>query len=262
MTDCVRILFIADIVGEPGRQILTSLGKDLRQKYDLDLVIANAENASGGKGLTPNCAEEIFNAGVDVLTLGNHTFDRKEIFEIISKDKRILRPANYPPEVPGQGWTVVYTRKIPVAVINLLGRVFISLADCPFRWLQENISEIQQLTPVIIVDFHAEITSEKQAFGYFCDGKVSAVIGTHTHVPTADERILPKGTAYITDAGMTGPKESIIGIEKEIIIKKYLTQIPQQYRVASGPKIMDTVLLEVGFDGKTQKIMRWRYSQE
>ena len=261
VADCIRIFFIADIVGEPGRQIVTALLPDLRKKYNLDLVVANGENAAGGKGLTPKCAEELWNSGIDVLTLGNHSFDRKEIFEILS-DRRILRPANYPAETPGQGYNLYYPRSQPVAVINLLGRVFLSLVDCPFRWLQDNIAEIRKTTPIILVDFHAEITSEKQAFGYFADGKVSAVIGTHTHVPTADERILANGCGYITDCGMTGPLDGVIGIEKEIIIKKYLTLIPQQYRVATGSAVMDTILLEIGFDGKTQKIIRQRYCHD
>lgn len=246
----IRVLFIADIVGEPGRRTVNKVLTEFK-KEDIDFTIANAENAAGGFGLTAKVAEEIIDSGVEVLTLGNHVWDRKEIKEII-ENPQILRPANYPPFTPGRGYNFYLTRKgIKIAVVNLMGRVYMPDLDCPFRCMDVLLPEIKKVTNLIIVDFHAEITSEKQAIGWYLDGKVSAVVGTHTHVQTADERILPEGTAYITDCGMSGPRDSVIGIKKEIILKKYLTQIPLRFEVAKKDLIFSGVIIEL--DEKTGK---------
>jgi len=241
----VRILFIADIIGEPGRKTVNKVLSELKRKENIEFTIANAENAAGGFGLTKNVAEEIFASGVEVLTLGNHVWDRKEIKEIID-EARVLRPANYPPFTPGRGYNFYSSFKgTKIAVVNLMGRVYMPDLDCPFRSMDGFLPEIKKETNIIIVDFHAEITSEKQAFGWYLDGKVSAVIGTHTHIQTADERVLPEGTAYITDCGMTGPRDSVIGIKKEIILKKYLTQIPLRFEVAKKDLIFSGVIVDL-----------------
>ncbi|MFH2070384.1 MAG: TIGR00282 family metallophosphoesterase [Elusimicrobiota bacterium] len=250
----MKLLFVGDIVGEPGRTMLKDLLPGIIADNNINFTVANGENAAGGRGLTRNTADEIFSYGVNVLTMGNHTFDRKEV-DLLTPDKRILRPANYPPGVPGKGWGVY---DIPgeecgkIAVINLMGRVFIpALIDCPFRTAEKILDSISQETKNIFVDFHAEITSEKQAMGWFLNGKVSAVMGTHTHVQTADERVLPDGTAYITDTGMTGPGDGVIGMDREIILKKYLTSLPYRFSVAKGPVIFNGCIVEI--DEKTGK---------
>ncbi len=241
----VKILFIADIIGNPGREAVKRTLAELKKKENIEFTVANAENAAGGFGLTKDIAEEIINAGVEVLTLGNHAWDRKEIKDIID-DPRILRPANYPPFTPGKGYNLYFSnQKTEIAVVNLMGRVYMPDLDCPFRCMDTLIPQIKKETNLIIVDFHAEITSEKQALGWYLDGKVSAVIGTHTHVQTADERILPEGTAYLTDCGMTGPRDSVIGIKKEIILKKYLTQIPLRFEVADKDLIFSAVIIDL-----------------
>ncbi|MFN3966411.1 MAG: TIGR00282 family metallophosphoesterase [Endomicrobiia bacterium] len=257
----MKIFFVGDIVGEPGREILKEKLPDFIKENRINFVIANAENAAGGKGLTDKVAEEIFSSGVNVITLGNHTFARKEI-ELIINDKRILRPANYPPEVPGNRYGIYYVEGFtsPVGVINFMGRVYMPLLDCPFRTSEEIIKEISKETKIIVVDFHAEITSEKLAFGWFLDGKVSAVIGTHTHVQTADERILPQGTAYITDCGMAGPKDGIIGMDKEIVLKRYLTAMPFRFVVSKGDNILNGCIIEIDeITGKATDIKRISY---
>jgi len=247
----VRILFIADIIGKPGRQVVENLLPKIIGEENIQFVIANCENAAGGFGLTPKISREMFSVGVDVITMGNHIWARREISEII-EELNILRPANFPPGVPGKGWTIIQANnEVKVGVINLMGRVHMSTLECPFRTADGIIEEISKQTKIIIVDMHAEITSEKVAMGWYLDGKVSAVIGTHTHVPTADERILPQGTAYITDVGMTGPLDSIIGIKKEIILKKYLTQMPLRFEVAIGDLVFAGAVVEI--DEKTGK---------
>ncbi|MFH1368306.1 MAG: TIGR00282 family metallophosphoesterase [Elusimicrobiota bacterium] len=254
----MKIIFIADIVGEPGRGIIAKTLPGLVSRENPDFVIANAENSAGGKGLTGSIAGELFGLGIDVLTLGNHTFDRKEIDTAIENPK-VLRPANYPPNVPGRGWNI-YTAKNgkKAAVVNLMGRVYMPIIDDPFRSANELLEIINKETKNIIVDFHAEITSEKQTMGWYLDGRVSAVIGTHTHIPTADESILPGGTAYISDSGMTGPADGVIGMDKEIIIKKYLTGIPQHFVVSKGPAVMQGCVVEINEnDGKALKISRF-----
>lgn len=231
----LRLLLIGDIVGRPGRRAVRECLPSLRQKYQLDFVIANGENAAGGNGLTPAVAEELFSCGIDVLTGGNHIWDKKEVFPLLDAEPRIIRPANYPPGAPGVGYGIFSVREHKVAVINLCGRVFMPDLDCPFRLAESLVTELRAHTPLIVVDFHAEATSEKIAFGWFLDGRVTAVIGTHTHVQTADERILPGGTAYLTDVGMTGPRDGVIGVKKEIVIEKFLSQLPRRFEVASGP---------------------------
>ncbi|HHV78212.1 MAG TPA: TIGR00282 family metallophosphoesterase [Firmicutes bacterium] len=245
----MKILFVGDIVGRPGRACAKQVLSEMRSKHNYDLTIANAENAAGGNGLTSQVCRELFDMGLDVLTLGNHAWDKKEIFQFIDNEPGLVRPLNYPPEVPGQGMVVVHTAKAPVAVINACGRVFNpTLLECPFRALERAIHSVRKETNHIIVDFHAEATSEKVAMGWFLDGKVSAVLGTHTHVQTADDRILPGGTAYITDAGMTGPRDSVIGISTDLVLKRFLSQLPVRFEVARGATQFCAVEIEIDDD--------------
>lgn len=242
----VKILLIADIVGKPGRQALSRELHRLVDRYALDLVIANGENAAGGFGVTEDIAKELYEQGVHVLTSGNHIWDKKESFDFISREDRLIRPANYPDGSPGRGSTVSVTAAgTKVAVLNLEGRVFMNNLECPFRVADREISRLRTITPIIIVDFHAEATSEKLSMGWYLDGKVSAVIGTHTHVQTADERILPGGTAYISDAGMTGSFDSVIGIKKELAIEKFLTLLPVRFEVAKKDIRLNGVVVEI-----------------
>ncbi len=254
----VRILFIGDIVGKPGRQIVKALLPKLTEKYNLELVVANGENSAGGFGITQETAEELFSYGIDIITTGNHVWDKKEAVSYIAKEHRILRPINYPDEVPGSGIILLKTKKNNlVAVINVSGRIFMNVLDCPFRVTKKELERVKKETNVIIIDFHGEATSEKIAFAHYFDGKVSAIIGTHTHVQTADEKILPKGTAYITDVGMTGPENSVIGFKKEEVIEKFLTQMPKKFEVATAPSIFSAVYLEIdNSTGKALKIVR------
>jgi hypothetical protein len=241
----VRILFVGDVVGVPGRRVLKSALPGLRAKHSPDLVIANGENSAGGSGLTPVTADEIFKAGCDVITSGNHAWDRREIVPALERNDRILRPANYPDPAPGGGVCLVAGRDgTPAAVVNLMGRVFLPALDDPFRAVDAILREIGDRARVVIVDFHAEATSEKVAFGWFVDGRVTAVVGTHTHVPTADARVLPGGTAYITDVGMTGPYDSVIGVDKGQVIERFLTQRPVRFSPATGDARLAAVLIE------------------
>ena len=235
------ILMIGDIVGQPGRQVVKELLPGLRQQYGFSLVIANAENVAGGLGLTSTTAEELLSAGVDVLTSGNHIWAQKEIIPHLDGEMPILRPLNYPPGVPGKGYIV----NRQAMVVNLIGRTFMSDVDCPFRAIDQLLTEVKSKPPVIIVDFHAEATSEKVAMGRYLDGRVSAVLGTHTHVGTSDSRLLPQGTAYVTDVGMTGPVDSVIGMETEVVIQRFLTGIPHRMSVARGKTMLNAVLLRV-----------------
>ena len=242
----VKILLIADIVGKPGRQALSRELHRLVDRYSLDLVIANGENAAGGFGVTEDTAKELYEQGVHVLTSGNHIWDKRESFDYLSREDRLIRPANYPDGSPGRGSTVSVTAAgTKVAVLNLEGRVFMNNLECPFRVADREISRLRAITPIIIVDFHAEATSEKLSLGWYLDGKVSAVIGTHTHVQTADERILPGGTAYMSDAGMTGSFDSVIGIKKELAIEKFLTLLPVRFEVAKKDIRLNGVVVEI-----------------
>ena len=232
----MNILCVGDIVGKVGRNAFVELVPALKKEFSIDFTIVNAENSAGGAGFTSRIAKHFFREGCDVLTLGDHVWDRPEQMEYLKDEDRILRPANFPEENPGRGWIISNSSKDKkVCTINLLGRVFMRYnVDCPFRTLEKIIEEAKKHTNIIIVDFHAEATSEKIALGFFADGKVSAVLGTHTHVQTADEKILPKGTAYITDLGMTGPHDSVIGQDKDKIIQRFLTSIPIRFEVAKG----------------------------
>jgi len=239
-------LFIGDVVGRAGRRAVREVLPLLKREEEIDFVVANGENAAGGIGITPEKAEELLSMGVDVITSGNHIWKKREILPYLDRHPRILRPANYPPGAPGRG-SGVYTARdgTRVAVLNLEGRVFMRPLESPFRVSEQQIEILKGQTPIVIVDFHAEATSEKMAMGWFLDGEVTAVIGTHTHVQTSDERILPGGTAYITDAGMTGPVNSVIGMKKEIAIQGFLTQLPNRFEVATGEVELQGVILEV-----------------
>jgi hypothetical protein len=246
----LNVLFLGDIYGKPGRNAVKKMLSHIHKEYDIAFTIANAENAASGRGLTADTMHELLDAGIDVLTMGNHVWDNKGIFNII-EEARIVRPANYPGECPGQGYhiyTAGFSKKI--AVINLSGRVFMPALDCPFAVVDEIINDIQAAVDYIIVDFHAEATSEKLALGYYLDGRTTAVLGTHTHIQTADERIFPGGTAYITDAGMTGPYDSILGVDKELVLRKFLTQRPVRFEVARSPAQLQGVVLDLDEAGK------------
>jgi 2',3'-cyclic-nucleotide 2'-phosphodiesterase len=246
----LNILFIGDVVGRPGRQIITRKLDHLVDSCQIDLIVANGENAAAGFGLTLEVARELFDAGIDVLTSGNHIWDKKEIYEYLDRQERLLRPANYPPGAPGRGCGIFTTPAgVKVGILNLEGRVFMNNLDCPFRAADKMVEELRRQTPFILVDFHAEATSEKAAMGCYLDGRVSAVVGTHTHVQTADERILPGGTGYITDVGMTGSQDSVIGIRKELAIERFLTQLPVRFEVAKRDAILSGVLFTL--DDKT-----------
>jgi metallophosphoesterase (TIGR00282 family) len=255
----MKILFIGDIVGKIGRTTIKALLPTVVEKYKIDLVIANGENIAGGFGLTDKTVFDMLNFGIHVITTGNHVWDKKEFVSQISKIDRVIRPLNYPPGVPGYGsFMHTLSNGVQVAIINVSGRVFMSNnIDCPFRVAKDEVEKLLEKTKLIIIDFHAEATSEKIAFGYFMDGKVSAVIGTHTHVQTADEKILPYGTAYITDVGMTGPSNSIIGIEIDQIIQRFLTNIPARFEPAKGEGIFSAVIFEIDEEtGKSTLIQR------
>jgi len=254
----MRVLFIGDIVGKPGREQVAQHLSAVKREHGVVLTIANAENAAAGFGITPSVAEELFRLGVDLLTSGNHVWDKKEVEGFIAGEHRLLRPANYPEEAPGAGVTLWERDGLRVGVLNLQGRVFLPAIDCPFRVADRHLAMLREATPLIIVDFHAEASSEKQAFAYYVDGRVSAVVGTHTHVQTADEQILPGGTAYITDVGMTGPRHSVIGIAPEDAIRRFLTQMPTRFTVATGAAgILSAVLLDLDeATGRAQAITR------
>ena len=253
----MKILIIGDIVGEPGRNIVARKLSRLIEIYGIDLVIANCENAAGGFGVTPKIADELLQLGIDVLTTGNHIWDKKEIIEYLPEQPRLIRPANYPDSMAGAGSFVMsLSRTEKVAVLQLMGRVFMPTLDCPFQVGKREVARLRAETPIVIVDMHAEATSEKRAMGWFLDGEVSAVVGTHTHVQTADEEILPRGTGYLTDIGMTGPTQSVIGINKDQVIQKFLTPMPKRFEVAGGPCVLSAVLLTVDAGGRTESIVR------
>ncbi len=241
----MNILFIGDIVGKVGRRLIKTLLPKIVKEYDIDLTIANCENAAGGFGITENVANELFSCGIHIMTSGNHIWDKKEALSLLSKENRILRPINYPPGVPGVGSIITRIRDRKVAVMNVSGRVFMSLMDCPFRRSDEELQALKEEADIVIVDFHAEATSEKIAYGYYMDGRVSAVLGTHTHVQTADEQILPEGTGYITDVGMTGPAVSVIGVDVKQIIDRFLTSLPRKFDTAKGEGMFSAVVLEI-----------------
>jgi metallophosphoesterase (TIGR00282 family) len=242
----MNILFVGDIVGRPGRRALAAALPTLVEQHAIDFTMANGENAAGGMGITPGVAQELLSMGVDVITLGNHVWKNRSAVQAVDDESRLIRPANFPPGVPGQGEGVFRARSgARVGVLNLCGRTFMEALDCPFRAADEAVARLSAQTPVCVVDMHAEATSEKQAMGWFLDGRVSGVLGTHTHVQTADERVLPKGTAYVTDVGMTGPKNSILGMEAKGILGRFLTRMPVKFEVAGGPVLLSAVAIEV-----------------
>jgi metallophosphoesterase (TIGR00282 family) len=252
----IKILFIGDVVGSPGRSVIKALLPAMKKQENIDVVIANAENSAGGSGITPRTARDLFQSGCDVLTSGDHVWRRPDVVEVLHKEANVLRPANFPKMTPGRG-SVVFTssKGVKVGVICLLGRIFIdAMVESPFHVVTEEVKSLKSETPVIIVDLHAEATSEKVAMGWFLDGQVSAVLGTHTHIQTADESILPKGTAYITDVGMTGPYDSVIGRKKEKIIERFITGMPTRFELATEGIELHGVLLEV--DEKTGQALK------
>jgi len=249
----MKILFIGDIFGSPGRRIVADHLQDIVKAQGIDLAIANAENSAGGFGITPAIAEDLFALGLDALTSGNHIWDKREIYDYIERTPRLLRPANYPLGSPGRGVAVVKQ----CAILNLQGRVYMPNTDCPFRAADRLLAELDPAIKVRFVDFHAEVTSEKISMGWYLDGRVSAVIGTHTHVPTADTRVLAGGTAYQTDVGMTGPYDSVIGVEKDMIVKRFLTAMPGRMEAAKRNVELHSVIIDVDeTTGKARSIRR------
>jgi 2',3'-cyclic-nucleotide 2'-phosphodiesterase len=244
--DRVRVLMIGDVIGKPGRLALRQAVPELRDELDLDLVIANGENLAAGMGITPSLADELFESGVDVITSGNHVWDKREVYPYLDTDAPILRPINYPHDAPGRGWLVHHAADgSEVAVINAMGRVTMNQLDSPFTVLDELLDGSgEELPSLRIVDFHCELTSEKNAMGWHLDGRVTAVLGTHTHVPTADARLLPKGTAYISDVGMTGPRDSIIGFDVDTVLPRFLRHLPTRFAVGEGPVSLNAALIE------------------
>ena len=256
----MRILFIGDIVGKAGRQAVEGLLERCVADHQIDFTVANGENAAGGMGITPVIASEFLDLGIDVLTSGNHIWAKKEIIPFLDEEERLLRPANYPDRVPGRGAGIFHLGNgKKIGVLNIEGRVFMRNLECPFRVSEKEVEKLKEQTPIILVDFHAEATSEKVALAWFLNGKVSAVVGTHTHVQTADERILSGGTAYITDVGMTGPLASVIGIRRQIALERFLTQLPLKFDVATEEIELQGVILEVDEQtGKSRSIERVR----
>lgn len=254
----MKILFFGDVVGKPGRKAIQQRAQEIARREGAELLVANCENASGGIGIDPGSARELLAAGIDVLTSGNHVWKKREIYAYLESSDRLLRPANFAPGVPGRGWSVYTTpRGTPVAVINLVGRVFMDTADCPFRAVDEILGRIGERARVVFVDMHAEATSEKVAMGRYLDGRVSAVIGSHTHVQTADETILPGGTAYLTDTGMCGPAHSVIGMRADQVVQRFLNQLPVRFEVGDGPPLVQAVVVEVDeASGKARGIRR------
>jgi metallophosphoesterase (TIGR00282 family) len=260
----LTIMMIGDVVGSPGRKFLKERLPSLMNRHKPDVVIANGENAAGGKGITEAVAREFYDLGVDVITMGNHTWDNRQILDFIGQSPGLIRPANYPPGAPGRGWVIHEIRPgvIPVAVASLMGRTFMASIDCPFQAADRVLAEIQanapgEKQPALIVDFHAEATSEKETMGFYLAGKAAAVLGTHTHVQTADERILKGGAAYITDVGMTGTRDSVLGVKPEIMIRRFMTQMPVRHELEEGPAILSGVIVRIDEEsGKAVGITR------
>lgn len=255
----MNVLVLGDIFGRPGRRVVAQHLPQLKEAFEPELIVANGENAAGGFGLTKKVAEELFSLGIHVLTSGNHIWDQKEMYTYIGEEPRILRPANYPPGVPGSSVFIHRSERASVAVLNLMGRVFMADYDCPFRKADQLLQELPKNVTHVIVDFHAEATSEKIAFARYLDGRVSAVLGTHTHVATADQQILPKGTAYVTDLGMCGPVHGILGVEPDVVINKFLTQLPGRFAVAKGPAFLNGVAIMLKNDGTAEEIVRLHF---
>jgi len=245
MTKPLTVICVGDVFGEPGRRAVQMLLPKLKKQHEADLAVVNVENSASGFGVTPLIARTFLEQGVDVMTSGNHIWDKKEIIEYIGKENLLLRPANYPPGTPGAGSIVIKAGPHKVAVLNLMGRVFLPDLDCPFRKANEEVERLRAETPIIVVDMHAEATSESAAMGWHLDGRVSAVVGTHRHVQTADERLLPKGTAYITDLGLTGPTDSVIGVEPELALARFLSGMPNRFEPAKGPAMLQGAVIRI-----------------
>ena len=261
LQNIISVLFLGDVIGKPGRRLIKHYLSESAPKADL--IIANAENAAHGFGTTESNLDELREAGVNAFTGGNHTFDRKEIYQFIDRQQNVVRPANYPQGTPGQGACVIEVAGIKMALINLIGRVFMEPLDSPFVVADELVAKLAEQTKIIFVDMHAEATAEKIAMGWYLDGRVSAVVGTHTHVQTADERILPGGTAYITDAGCCGPADGVIGMDKEGVFRRMIKQLPTRFEVAVGPAMINGVFLEIDkHTGKAVTIRRVHFREE
>jgi metallophosphoesterase (TIGR00282 family) len=245
VTKPLTVICVGDVFGEPGRRAVQMLLPKLKKQHEADLAVVNVENSASGFGVTPLIARTFLEQGVDVMTSGNHIWDKKEIIEYIGKENLLLRPANYPPGTPGAGSIVVKAGPHKVAVLNLMGRVFLPQLDCPFRKADEELERLRAETSIIVVDMHAEATSESQAMGWHLDGRVSVVVGTHRHVQTADERLLPKGTAYITDLGLTGPTDSVIGVEPELALARFISGMPNRFEPAKGPAMLQGVVIRI-----------------
>lgn len=241
----MKLLFVGDVSGSPGRRALSKLLRALRSRLCADFVVVNGENAAGGLGITRPTATALFDAGADVITLGNHTFAKRDVAAYLDEEPRILRPANYPPGVAGRGWGLYNIGSNKIAVINLLGRIFMDPMDCPFRAADAVLEEIGGRAKMTVVDMHAEATSEKAALAWYLDGRVSAVIGTHTHVQTSDERVLPRGCAFLTDVGMTGVRDSVLGLNIDSVIERFMTQVPTKFTLAEGPAVLHGALIEI-----------------
>ena len=256
----MKVLYIGDIMGKPGRRAVARSVPRLVSQRKIDVVIGNGENVAGGFGITPELAEELFGMGLSAITTGNHAWDKKEILDYFPRERRLLRPANYPENVPGQGSVVIETKSgEELAVLQLMGRVYMPTLDCPFQVAKREMAKLRTRVAAVLVDMHAEATSEKMAMGHYLDGEATAVVGTHTHVQTADEQILPRGTAYLTDIGMTGPLHGVIGVKKELAIEKFLTGMPRRFEVASGPTVFCAALIELDARiGKALSIERIR----
>ncbi|HLS34729.1 MAG TPA: TIGR00282 family metallophosphoesterase [Bacillota bacterium] len=253
----MKILFIGDVYGSPGRSMLEQYLPTLKEKYKPNIVIVNGENAAGGRGITEKIYKQFLSLGVHVVTMGNHTWDQREIFEFVDDANFLIRPANFPSNNPGKGIVYLNYNGKEVAVMNLQGRTFLSPIEDPFAIVDELIMEAKKRTNIIFLDFHAEATSEKLAMGWYVDGRISAIVGTHTHVQTADERILPDGTGYITDVGMTGPYNGIIGVDKDIVIQRFKTNLPNKFKVAKGPKQLNGVLFHINDEtGEAESVER------
>jgi metallophosphoesterase (TIGR00282 family) len=246
----LKLLFVGDIVGNPGRKAAREMISSIRRELPFDYCIANGENSAGGTGITCVVAQELYKSGIDAITLGNHTWSKREVTNFIDSDQKIIRPANYPPELPGKGSAIIDGK---LGIVNLLGRVYMDNVDCPFKALDRELEYLKSRVKVILVDIHAEATSEKCALAWYADGRVSCVLGTHTHVQTADERILPCGTAFISDVGMTGPHEGVIGVDREIVIEKFTSYMPVRFELAKGSLQFNAVYLEI--DDKTGRTL-------
>ena len=247
----MRIAMVGDVIGRPGRAAFAKYTAQLRKEKKVDIVVVNGENSAGGKGITRKALDELLHAGADVVTSGNHIWDKKDVLEFIDQEPFLIRPANYPEGAPGKGWCIYPWRAKNIGVMNLSGRAFMPPMDCPFQKVEDILREMKDKCDILLLDFHAETTSEKMAMGWYLDGRVNAVVGTHTHIQTADERVLPNGTAYITDLGMVGPWDSVLGVKNDIILQKFTPGMPVRFELAGGPNVYSAVILDI--DESTNK---------